>query len=327
MRLRTNFTFPDEKLEKEGRARRLESWTIFFLLTITALMYYVMGSSQAMRTAWFEDVLSLIPPIVFLIASHHRRKAPNEEFPFGRQRVMAVAFTAAAFALTLLGLYMLYDSAVGLLTRHHPTLTHRTILGVRIWSGWFMIAALAYSAIPPVVLGHMKLPLARDLHEKTLKADADMNRADWMTAGAAILGILGVGLGFWWADSAAALVISIDVVKDGVTNVRAVFSDLMDQRPTDTDRRPLDDLFDQVRAALEGLDWVRDAEIRLHEEGPAISGDAFVVPLGDAVTLDQLHEASVAVHAVDWKLYDVVVTPVEDVTRRRRTGGSGSVVR
>jgi divalent metal cation (Fe/Co/Zn/Cd) transporter len=321
VRIRKNFVLPEELQEAEKKARRLEYWTVFFLLTITALMYYTMGSSQAMKTAWIEDVLSLIPPVVFLIATHQRRKAPDERFPYGRQRIMSIAFTAAAFALTILGLYMLYDSARGLLTMHHPTLGHRTILGVRVWSGWFMIAALLYSAIPPVVLGRMKLPLAERLHEKTLKADADMNKADWMTAGAAILGILGIGIGLWWADSVAALLISLDVLKDGFGNVKAVFSDLMDQRPTTVDREPMPGPGDAAIAALRRLEWVEDADIRLHEEGAVLAGDAFVVPRGGSATVGQLQEASRVVHQADWKLYDVVVTAVESVDRHRDPQG------
>ena len=321
MRVREKFTFPEEKRGKENKARRLEYWTIFFLLTIVVVMYYTMGSSQAMKTAWIEDVLSLIPPIAFLIASHQRGKGPDDRYPYGRERVMALSFAGAAVALTILALYMLYDSAMGLLTTHHPTIGHRTIFGIRMWSGWFMIIALVYSAIPPLVLGRMKLPLARDLHEKTLKADADMNRADWMTAAAAVLGILGIGIGWWWADSVAALIISLDVLKDGLTNTAAVFSDLMNKRPTTGDGSPDDEVVDESVRALKTLDWVRDADVRLHEEGAVIAGEAFVVPAGQSVTLEQLQEAAAVVHAVDWKIYDVVVTAVPSVERRRDPDG------
>ncbi len=58
-----------------------------------------------------------------------------------------------------------------------------------------MIAALGYSAVPPVVLRRMKAPLAKSVHEKVLHADAAMNKADWMTGPAAIAGVLGVGFG------------------------------------------------------------------------------------------------------------------------------------
>jgi divalent metal cation (Fe/Co/Zn/Cd) transporter len=180
-----------------------------------------------------------------------------------------------------------------------------------------MIGALVYSAIPPVVLGRMKLPLAEALHEKTLKADADMNKADWMTALAGVVGILGVGAGIWWADSAAALFISIGVVKDGVLNIKGVFSDLMDQPPTTVERERDAGLIEGAVDALEALTWVQDADVRLRDEGAVVAGEAFVVPTGDSVTLEQLRDAARAVHAVDWKVYDVVVTAVESVDRAR----------
>jgi divalent metal cation (Fe/Co/Zn/Cd) transporter len=42
-----------------------------------------------------------------------------------------------------------------------------------------------------------------------------MNRADWMTASAAMVGVIGIGFGIWWLDSAAAILIALDVVRDG----------------------------------------------------------------------------------------------------------------
>jgi divalent metal cation (Fe/Co/Zn/Cd) transporter len=51
-----------------------------------------------------------------------------------------------------------------------------------------MILALAWSAIPSVFLGRAKLPLAAQLDGKVLYTDAKMNKANWLTAGAAIVG-------------------------------------------------------------------------------------------------------------------------------------------
>ncbi len=83
-----------------------------------------------------------------------------------------------------------------------------------------MIGALLYGAIPPIFLGRMKQPLAETLHDKVLNADAAMNRADWLTAFAAIAGIIGIGIGIWWADAAAAIVIALDITRDGFKYVR-----------------------------------------------------------------------------------------------------------
>lgn len=121
--------------------------------------------------------------------------------------------------ILVLGLYMLIDSALSLINQEHPTLGHFDLFGWSLWSGWVMIVALIYSMIPPIILGWMKLPLAKSLHEKTLHANATMNKDDWLTAGAAILGI---GIGWWWADAVAAGFISLEVLVDGVTKYPSV---------------------------------------------------------------------------------------------------------
>ena len=77
--------FPDYELppEKEAVLRRVEWWTIFFLLTIIAVVGLVMGMSQTMKAMWVEDTLSLVPPAAFLVDVYFRRKPPDEQYPYG----------------------------------------------------------------------------------------------------------------------------------------------------------------------------------------------------------------------------------------------------
>jgi divalent metal cation (Fe/Co/Zn/Cd) transporter len=42
------------------------------------------------------------------------------------------------------------------------------------------------------------------VHDNALKAEAEMNRDEWISEAAAILGILLIGFGLWWGDAAAA---------------------------------------------------------------------------------------------------------------------------
>ena len=226
MKIRRNYRLPEAQQKTLAKAVRLEWITIFFLLTITFVMYLTMGASQAMRTAWIEDLLSLVPPIAFLVSVHFRKRAPSRRYPYGFRRLPTLAFLIAAVAILILGLYMFFDAARSLIGQEHPALGQFDLFGWYVWSGWVMIVALIYSMIPPLILGHMKLPLAKEVHEKTLYAGATMNKDDWLTAGAAILGILGIGLGWWWADAVAAGFISIEVVMDGFKNVQQAMADL-----------------------------------------------------------------------------------------------------
>ena len=318
MRVRQGYELPADKEQLLGRAIRLEWVSIFFVLTIIAAMYLTMGSSQAMKMALLEDLLTLVPPVVFLLAMRMRKRAPDEQHPYGYSRAILLAFLAAATAILMFGLFMLIDSFSSLIKQEHPSIGHFELFDGQysIWAGWIMIAALFYSMVPPIILGRMKLPLARALHESTLHADATMNKADLMTSAAAIIGILGIGLGFWWADAVAASIIALDVLKDGTTHVRKAMLELMDQRPTQVmSDKPLG-LEKIISDALMHEPDIRDVEARLREEGHLVGGEIFIV--FDPAQTDIARRAQQIIRkavALDWRLYDLIVMPVEKIQR------------
>lgn len=60
---------PQQQQETMRKAVRMERVTIGFVIVTIVLVGAVAGQSQAMRSAWVEDMLSLVPPLAFLIAS------------------------------------------------------------------------------------------------------------------------------------------------------------------------------------------------------------------------------------------------------------------
>ncbi len=111
----------------------------------------------------------------------------------------------------------------------------------------------------------MKQPVARRIQDKVLHTDALMQKADWMTGVAAIVGILGVGFGFWWADSLAALLIALDIVHDGFRAARAATAELIDGMPRKLGGTgPADDAV-RLRRHLE--DRFPGSDVRLRESG------------------------------------------------------------
>ncbi|MEX0921726.1 MAG: cation transporter [Rhodovibrionaceae bacterium] len=253
------------------RAVRLEWWTIAWQLSIVGLLALVLGSSQAMKTAWIEDLLGLVPAFVFLTAIHFERKTPNAKFPFGYDRVNSLAFLVSASTLVIMGGYLLFDSAGKLLAGEHPTLGPVTLLGQQVWIGWLMAAALAYSVVPPLILGRKKLPIARRLSDKVLHTDALMQKADWMTGLAGVCGVFGVGFGFWWADSAAAMVIAFDIVRDGLRSLRIATAELTDGAPRALDSDEIAEDAATLRDALARR--YPEGEVRLRETGRYIRAD------------------------------------------------------
>ncbi|MFW3614027.1 cation diffusion facilitator family transporter [Billgrantia antri] len=314
MKIRPAYELPCEKHDDLKYLIRLEWWNLGFRLSIVAVLALVLGSSQAMKAAWYEDILSLVPAIAFLVAMRFRNRSPDEEFPYGYQRVTVVAFLCAAVALTLIGSYVLLDSLYKLIMMEHPSIGAIEIFGETIWMGWLMVAALLYSIIPPVIIGHLQMKAATKVHEKTVFADGKMSKADWMTGLAAITGVLGVGAGFWWADALAGMLIALDVTKDGIMNLKEAVGDLLDRRPRFTSKAKPEGLAEQLEAKLFDLDWVASAAVRLREEGHIFSGEAFVTPHSDVNLSRRLREASQLLKHTDWRIYEVVVTALPSET-------------
>src|SRR5690606_725296 len=93
------FELPDELKPIFKKAIKLEWITFFYILSVVGVMYMVMGSSQAMKSALLEDVLSAVPSLCFLISSKIFNKDPNKQFPYGYHRVYSIAFLTGAIAL------------------------------------------------------------------------------------------------------------------------------------------------------------------------------------------------------------------------------------
>jgi cobalt-zinc-cadmium efflux system protein len=296
---------PVERQQDLRRARRLEWFNIGFTITIVTVMGLVLGQSQAMKTAWIEDLLGLVPPVVFLFATHYELKEPGKTFPFGFDRVHSLGFLIAAVSLALVGLSLLWGSISSLIHQEHATVASIELFGHSIWLGWLMIAAQAYSIVPPLIIGHREMPLATRLQDEVLFTDAKMNKANWQTGIAGIAGIVGIGLGYWWADAAAAAFISVSIIADGWTAMKVATIELVDGLPRGLGGSGPDEETEQLLRAL--TERFPDGEVRLRETGRYIRAEVHgVAPPEQEVDLAEYWPGRPDRY---WRLADLTFAP------------------
>ena len=132
MRAREAHELPDDRERDRRRAVRLEWATIAAMLSVIGVMYFALGASQAMKTAWVEDILSLVPPIAFLVASRYSGRDPTERFPYGFHRTISIAFLCASVALAAFGALLLYDAVLKLMMREHPSIGTVVVFGQQV---------------------------------------------------------------------------------------------------------------------------------------------------------------------------------------------------
>ena len=304
--------FPQEVEQAYRKARRLEWVTLAYVASSAAFIYLVMGTSQAMRTNFYEDVISLVPAVAFLVGTAIARSSPLSDYPYGRHRATSIAHLVAAVALCAMGLFLVVEAGVKVFSGEKPTIGGFVLPGgTVVWAGWPMLVALIYTGIPSVLLGRAKLTLASRLYDKVLHADAGMMKADWMTAGASAIGVIGTGFGYWWLDPLAAAIVSLDILKDGTSNLWTAVADLVDRRPEKADGSDWEQLPEEVRDLLLRMDWVADAAVRLRDEGHIFLGEAFVVPRpGTEDLVHKLEQAAREARSLNWRVHDLVIMPV-----------------
>ena len=314
---------PVEFTPEQDRARRLGrrlAWaTLGYYCIDATLMYLVVGRSQAMKAAWLQDVFAVVPGVGFLLASYIADNKPNQRFPYGYHRVVSIAFFFAAMSLIGVGLYLVIDSLIPFVKLQHPTIGGVHVIGHTFWLGWLMLITLLFSsAIPPFFLGRAMIGPARTMHDKVLYSNADMQKAGWLSAGSAFVGVIAIGLGYWWADYIAALAIAFQILRDGYRNSREAIYCLMDEAPRTTDFRAADPVVTRVRKHLESLEWVESVELRMREEGHVFFGEALVVPSDWRALVEKIRRAVDEVLKLDWRVYDFVIMPVESLGETER---------
>jgi cation diffusion facilitator family transporter len=304
------------------KARRLAVVSIVYILSTITLLFFVMSGSQALKTEMSGELLSLIPPTLFLIGDKVSRREPNRDYPFGYERAVSAGYVGAAVALLGVGAYLLVDGGMKLAMQEHPTIGGFPIFGHVVWLGWLGIAVLLWSGVPAHFIGSAKRKCAEVLYDKTLAADADINAADWQSAAAAIVGLVGVGFGLWWADSAAAVLISLEIIRSGWTELRTALGDIMDRRPKTLDQKEDDPLPDRIDEFLRRQPWVDDVIVRVRERGRELTAEAHVVPKSDQLSVEQVSKAGEEACGLDPRLADVTIAPVsampEDVAKARQ---------
>jgi divalent metal cation (Fe/Co/Zn/Cd) transporter len=117
-----------------------------------------------------------------------------------------------------------------------------------------------------------------------------------------------VACGFWWGDSLAALLISLDIMRDGYVNVVKSLSDVMDRHPVDLETGCQHSIVDEVKRVLRTLPFVADERTLIREHGRYLFAEIFIQPNERmppaTIASRQVREA---IMGLDWRLQHVAI--------------------
>lgn len=318
MKLAPGQELPEELVPTMHLGTRLAVAMIAYLAIEAAVLAFLLAGSQAIMALIVEDVLEIVAPAAYLITLGRSSQDPDPDFPYGHHRDVTLGAFASSLALLGFGLVMLGVSGISLLGAEHPTIATAEVLGLSVWKGWLAIGWLVPTAVIPWWLARRISDPAETMNNRVLDVAGDLLSADWHSTFAGIVGVVGVAAGLWWLDSTAAMVISLSVIRDGVRATRQTSDMLLDRQPTELGSGRTVDLVGRLQEEVDKTDWVGESQVRLRAHGQVFFGDV-VVEIGDReVSGKQLAELENRLRALDWRLLEVLVVPVQELERGGR---------
>ncbi len=203
-----------------------------------------------------HSILDVAASVFTLVAVGTARKPADSEHPYGHGR----AENLAAFGEGVL----LMITAAGVAFEAVRRLTvGGGVVNPAGYAFALLIATLVIEAGRAVVLNRV----GRIADSEALRADATNRLADVFAIVAVLAGLVGVRMGFAWADSVAALVVAGIIARAAALVAWRSGDILIDRAPAGAE--------EELRVAIQGVIGVREVRsVRVRRSGPKMLGDA-----------------------------------------------------
>ena len=210
--------------------------------------------------------------LVILAGLYLTTQPPDFEHPHGHERIEPLVSLFVALAIFATGGIIIWQAARAVLTGE-----------IAIAMGPWAIVVLAGAGIVKYGLYRYCLAIDMEWDSPAVRATGIDSRNDVLTAGAALVGVLGARAGFPLLDPLAAVVVAIGIIYSGWDIVAKNVDYLVGRRPPDTLHREI------VGRALEHPDVEGVHDVIAHYVGPQIDVSLHVEVEGER-TLTEAHE-------------------------------------
>ena len=270
----------DAENERRGFARA--SWANVLGNAVKIIVEGAVGlafGSVALLADAAHSIADLVASIVVLIWGQSSYDEPDDTHPHGHDRIEPLTALFVGSVIALLGLNLLYESAQGLL------------YGVDVIFSPLLFGALAFAIVDMYLVYRYTSWINEDLNSTALKALATDCLNDIYTSFAAVVGVLGVLLGFPLLDPVAGALVSLLVVYQGVEISRENVDYLIGAAPDPETRT-------EVVETLRDHPEVRGVhDLTVFYDGPVLEVEVHVEVDGD-MPFRQAHDVESTL--VDW---------------------------
>jgi cation diffusion facilitator family transporter len=214
--------FPPNAFEGDAEHRHAANRALVLSalgLTLTGGIEFVIalvsGSVGLLGDA-IHNLADVSTSLVAFVGFRVSRRGASASHPYGYERAEDLSGLGVAMVIWASAVFAGYVSIHKLI--HHGTTSH-------LWLG---VAAAAVGIVGNQIVARYKLRVGTRIQSNTLVADAKHSWLDAVASAGALLGLVGVACGLWWADGVAGLLVTGFIVHVGWEVTSDVISHLMD---------------------------------------------------------------------------------------------------
>jgi cation diffusion facilitator family transporter len=244
-----------------GRRPELVALVSVFIgvaLVLGKLIVGLLTGSLGILSEAVHSILDLVASGFTLFAVRTARKPADSEHPYGHGR----AETLAAFAEGVL----LLITAAGIA---FEAVRRLTLGGGTVNPAGYAFALLIATLVIEAGRAAVLRRVGRAAQSEALQADATNRLSDVLATVGVLAGLVGVRMGFEWADSVAALLVAGIIARAAGMVAWRSGDTLIDRAPAGAEK--------QVRAAIQSVPGVREVRsVRVRRSGPKLLAEASI---------------------------------------------------
>lgn len=195
---------------KEAIKVTILSTIINVLLMVSKFIAGILGKSTALIADGVHSLSDLVTDTIVIIASKISQKPVDDKHPFGHSKIETISSFILGFILVSVGLNIAWESVWTVIDWFRGD-------KVEISKGIFYWVVIIGSILAKEILFQITIRVAKKYKNDSLKANAWHHRSDSLSSVAVLIGYIIVSFtGFAIADSIAAILVSVLIIKIGV---------------------------------------------------------------------------------------------------------------
>jgi cation diffusion facilitator family transporter len=244
-----------------GRRPELVALVSVFIgaaIVVGKLVVGLLTGSLGIISEAVHSLLDLAASGFTLVAVRTARKPADSEHPYGHGRAENLAAFAEGVLLLITAAGIAFEAV------------HRlTAGGAAVNAADYAFALLIATMLIELGRAAVLRRVGRDAGSDAMQADATNRWSDVLATVGVLAGLIGVRMGFPWADSVAALLVAAIIARAAGLLAWHSGDILIDRAPAGAERK--------LRAAIEGVSGVREVRsVRVRRSGPNLLGDAVI---------------------------------------------------